>query len=316
MAFTPRATATTASVNRCFTWPEGNAWLVQRLAAPLQGRMHTGRTVLRVDEQRHAVQVLACAGRRPEAWTAGTVVLALPLFVAARVLARPPAALQQAAAATRYAPWLVANLQLDKPLLDRPGLPPAWDSVAYGDQALGYVDAMHQSLRPQPGATVLTAYATLPDTGRGALLERSWSHWAQHVVDNFSTVHPDLRSRLQRIDLMRYGHAMAVPLPGGQASAAARAALRGGSGRVRFAHADLAGYSVFEEAFFTMQVQVGRVPRCSFTVPLICSSAKPNWLGCCVFGSTRTGSSSGATSAWPWCSTWRCTWPSLARPRA
>jgi monoamine oxidase len=255
------------------TWPEGNAWLVQRLAAPLQGRIHTGRVVLQVDEQRHAVQVLAAQGDGLEAWTAGTVVLALPLFVAARVLARPPAALQQAAAATRYAPWLVANLQLDKPLLDRPGLPSAWDSVAYGDQALGYVDAMHQSLRPQPGATVLTAYATLPDTGRGALLERSWSHWAQHVVDNFSTVHPDLRSRLQRIDLMRYGHAMAVPLPGGQASAAARAALRGGSGRVRFAHADLAGYSVFEEAFTAGCDAARQPPRLAhrFTSPCHCA---------------------------------------------
>jgi drug/metabolite transporter (DMT)-like permease len=48
---------------------------------------------------------------------------------------------------------------------------------------------------------------------------------------------------------MRYGHAMAVPVPGLQATAAARAALRGGRGRLRFAHADLAGYSVFEEAF-------------------------------------------------------------------
>ena len=42
-----------------FTWPEGNAWLVQRLAAPLAGRVHTGRMVLRVVESRHGVQVLA-----------------------------------------------------------------------------------------------------------------------------------------------------------------------------------------------------------------------------------------------------------------
>ncbi|MFT3818465.1 MAG: FAD-dependent oxidoreductase [Rubrivivax sp.] len=233
-----------------FTWPEGNAWLVDKLAAPLAGRLHGDRTVLRVREERGGVQVLAARSDGAlEAWTAGTVVLALPLFVAARVLEPPPAALQAAAAATASAPWLVANLQIDRPLLDRPGLPAAWDSVAYGDQALGYVEAMHQSLRPVPGPTVLTAYTALPAAGRTALLQQPFAHWAQRVVGELSALHPDLPERLQRIDLMRYGHAMAIPRPGLRQSAAARHALRGGRGRVRFAHADLAGYSIFEEAF-------------------------------------------------------------------
>ncbi len=231
------------------TWPEGNAWLVQRLAAPLGERFHGGRTVLRVQEQRHGVDVWVAHGDGVEAWQAGTVVLALPLFISQRVLVSPPEALRQAAGGTAYAPWLVANLQLDKPLLDRPGLPAAWDSVVYGSGALGYVDAMHQSLRPQPGPTVLTAYLALPQDQRATLLQRDWPAWAAQVIDDLHPVHPDLRQRVQRVDLMRYGHAMAIPRPGLQASAAARQALRGGQGRLRFAHADLAGYSVFEEAF-------------------------------------------------------------------
>lgn len=232
-----------------FTWPEGNARLVQHLAAPLAGRLHGARVVRQVLEQRHGVQVLVQHDGGWERWQAGTVVLALPLAVALRVLDSPPEALRQAAAATAYAPWLVANLLLDKPLVDRAGVPPAWDSVAYGSAALGYVNATHQALNPVPGATVLTAYRTLPLAQRGDLLQQPWAHWAQQVVDDLAQVHPDLPLRLQRIDLTRWGHAMAVPRPGLQASAAARAALRGGAGRVRFAHADLSGYSVFEEAF-------------------------------------------------------------------
>lgn len=232
-----------------FTWPQGNAWLVQRLAAPLAGRIHGDRTVVRVHEDKHAVQLLAWHGDRLEAWSAGTVVLALPLFVALRLLDPAPPALRLAAAGLRHAPWLVANLHIDQPLTDRPGAPPAWDSVIYRSQGLGYVDAMHQSLRPHAGATVLTAYTTLPMDDRAALLGHDWRHWAGRVIDDLLAVHPDLPLRLQRIDLMRYGHAMAVPLPGQAATAAARAALRGGSGRIRFAHADLAGYSIFEEAF-------------------------------------------------------------------
>jgi hypothetical protein len=61
-------------------------------------------------------------------------------------------------------------------------------------------------------------------------------------------VHPDLPAQLLRVDLMRYGHAMAVPAPG-QRGSAALAALRAQRGRLRYAHSDLAAYSVFEEAF-------------------------------------------------------------------
>ena len=233
-----------------FTWPEGNAWLAARLAAPHAQRLHTGRVVLRVHEQRHGVQVLVWdeAAHHVEQWQARRVVLALPLFVAARIVDSPPAALQAAVSALNYAPWLVANLHIDQPLLDRPGAPPSWDNVAYGATGLGYVDAMHQSLRQGGGATVLTAYHALPAGQRAALLEGSAASWAGRVLDDLAGVHPDLRLRMQRIDLMRYGHAMAVPTPGVRGSTAL-AALRAMRGRVRYAHSDLAGYSVFEESF-------------------------------------------------------------------
>ena len=60
--------------------------LVRRLAAPLAERLLTGRTVLQVQPQRHGVDVLAWdeARQHVEAWSADTVVLAVPLFVAAR----------------------------------------------------------------------------------------------------------------------------------------------------------------------------------------------------------------------------------------
>lgn len=235
------------------TWPEGNAWLAQRLAAPLAGRLHAARTVLRVEEGRHEVRVLAWdeALGRAEAWLARQVVLAVPLFVAARLLAAPPPALREAARLQRHAPWLVANLQIDEPLLDRPnGAPPSWDNVVFGAdaRALGYVDAMHQHTRAHPGPTVLTVYWALPLSQRRALWEQPWQHWAQQVVADLAQVHPDLPAKLRRAELMRYGHGMSIPLPGLRGSAALQA-LRRPQGRLHFAHADLAGYSVFEEAY-------------------------------------------------------------------
>ncbi len=258
----------TADREAVFTWPEGNAWLTRRLAAPLAGRLHTGALVRRVDALRHGVEidVEQWATGLGERWLAQQAVLALPLHVAARVVAQPSAALQAAAGQTRHAPWLVANLHVQQPLTDKPGAPASWDNVLYtpgqATPSLGYVDAMHQSLDPTPGPTVLTAYWALGDGDAAAvsrqrqdLLNLPWRTWAARVVGDLARAHPDLPAKTRRVDLMRYGHAMAIPVPGVRGSAALRALAPGASGtsgpsgRLHFAHSDLAGYSIFEEAF-------------------------------------------------------------------
>ncbi len=252
-----------------FTWPEGNAWLAQRLVAPLGERLRTGCSVLRVHEARHGVDLLAwdeSAGHAVQ-WQAQTVVLALPVFVATRLLDASAGAvanaLRQAAGQLAYAPWLVANVHIDRPLLDRPGAAPAWDNVAYGSRGLGYVDAMHQSLRAAPGPTVLSFYRALAPADRPRLLQASAASWAAEVLAEAAALHPDLPRRAQQVDLARWGHGMAVPAPGVRGSPAL-AALRALRGRVRFAHSDLTGSSVFEEAFtIGHQVATNALPRSS-----------------------------------------------------
>ena len=263
------------------TWPEGNAWLTRRLAAPLGERLHTGRVVLRIASGKHGVEVDAfnTATQTMERWQAEQVVVALPVFVAARVVQNAPTFLRQAAAQVVYAPWLVANIHLDRPLHDRPGAAPSWDNVLYagagGGVGLGYVDATHQNLQALPGPTVLTHYLALGDVAGGAsagrklLLDQSWTGWRNTILAELSTAHPDLVARATRMDITRYGHAMAIPIPQAngqiglkppsdmaislskkkqtQERYPSRAVLAWG--RLRFAHSDWAGYSVFEEAF-------------------------------------------------------------------
>ncbi|MFZ2649840.1 MAG: FAD-dependent oxidoreductase, partial [Burkholderiaceae bacterium] len=240
------------------TWPQGNAWLTQRLAAPLGERLHTGHVALRVRDGRHeaSVEFWNAATQSRATWTAAHVVLALPLFVAARLVETPPGALTQAAALLQYAPWLVANLHLREPLVDRGGAAPAWDNVLFDSPTLGYVDATHQSTKPHPGPTVLTAYWALGGAApqelgvqRARLLDAPWSVWAESVLQEIARAHPDIGAHLARIDLMRYGHAMAIPAPGVHGHVALLALTRA-RGRLRFAHSDLSGYSVFEEALF------------------------------------------------------------------
>ncbi|OYQ38699.1 hypothetical protein CHU94_14730 [Rhodoferax sp. TH121] len=261
--------AETAEREGLLTWPEGNAWLTRRLAAPLGDRLRTGSVVLRVAQGRHGVEVDAfnTAKQRVERWQAQQAIVALPIFIAARVVEGVPDFLRQAAQRVVYAPWLVANIHLREPLRDRPGAAPSWDNVVYGTQGLGYVDAMHQSLHPVPGATVLTHYRALgdvpggPAAGRRQLLAQPWTYWRDTIVAELAAAHPDLAAKATRMELTRYGHAMAIPLPSNhgqiglwppqnlrkQLSKQKQLALA--YGRLRFAHSDWAGYSIFEEAF-------------------------------------------------------------------
>ena len=251
------------------TWAEGNGWLSARLAAPLGDRLRTGRVVRRIAPEREgvAVDAIDVASGRVERWLARQAVVALPLHVAARVVRPAPEALRQLAAGVRTAPWVVANLRLRAPLNDRPGAAPSWDNVVYGGAGLGYVDAMHQSLAPVPGPTVLTWYRALGDEpdARAALLNAPWSAWRDAALAELAPAHPDLAAKTLRIDITRYGHAMAVPAPGvlSQIDRWRKMALRSqllktehlvaaqfaDAPRLAFAHSDWAGYSVFEEAF-------------------------------------------------------------------
>ena len=257
------------------TWPEGNAWLTRRMAAPLVegagGRLRAGRVVQRIEAGRQGVTVDAwdAATDTVERWQAINCIVALPVFVAARVVVNAPDFLREAAARTRFSPWLVANLHIERALHDRPGAPPSWDNVLYGSAGLGYVDAMHQNLQRVPDATVLTYYSALGDApdARRQLLERPWSHWRDAIVAELSVPHPDLREKLRRMDITRYGHAMAVPVPGtlrnghfqvrnrlspasaGHEQLQEYERLTPSEGRLHFAHSDWSGYSVFEEAF-------------------------------------------------------------------
>lgn len=279
------------------TWPEGNAWLTRRLAAPLGQRLHTGQVVLRIANVKHGVEVdvFNTTTQTVVRWQARRAIVALPIFVAARVVQNQPQWLLQAAAGTVYAPWLVANIHINAALQDRPGAPPSWDNVLYGDglsaPGLGYVDATHQSLQPVPGATVLTYYRALGDglagvtggiaggdgvvaagraagagvpagnAGRHGLLAQPWASWRDAILAELSQAHPDLTAKTTHIDLTRYGHAMAVPVPrnNGQISLQPlfneRKKLHNSEQfqirheRINFAHSDWAGYSVFEEAY-------------------------------------------------------------------
>src|SRR5262249_50968289 len=98
--------------DRVLTWPQGNAWLTAQMAPPLGERVVRGAVVSRVSASRHevALDVFDARSGAPQRWVADRVVMCTPLFISARLLEAPSAALAQAVRRMRHAPWLVTNL--------------------------------------------------------------------------------------------------------------------------------------------------------------------------------------------------------------
>ncbi len=205
------------------TWPEGNGWLTQRLAAPLaDARLHTGASVLRMPSPPRRGGGRAGRRQRPgRRWQARRCIVALPLFVAARLVQPLPDFCDRGRAAPAMGAWLVANIHLDRPLPDRRGAARPGRTCSHQDATpggLGYVDAGHQRLdarAAQAAPTVLTYYQALGDLppvagAAGAALDAL----ADAIVATLAGPRPDIHERAQRMELTRYGHAMAIPVPG------------------------------------------------------------------------------------------------------
>jgi hypothetical protein len=223
------------------TWPEGNGWITRRLLERVGGNIRTGQMVDRITETRRGASVFAGETE----FQSEFVIFAAPTFLAPYLLENFPHLHDFV-----YSPWLTANLTLDRYPESR-GAEPSWDTVFLDSPTLGYVDAMHQSLRTHVDRTVWTFYWALaegaPAQNRQLLLEKDWAYWKEAILRDLERVHSDIRQCVSRIDIMRMGHAMIRPAIGSIFSEERRNLSRL-NGRLLFANSDLSGISIFEEA--------------------------------------------------------------------
>ena len=247
-----------APADAVLTWPEGNHCRARALRQQGgAGDIRTEALVFGLQEApdgQAEVLVYDARTQLSTAIRARQVVLATPWHVAKHLLpARTPAF----DLAPLHAPRLVANLTVaDYP--GGPGQPLCWDNVRYGSPALGYINAEHQALRgfETDGPYGLTFYWALPTNSadpvaaRRHALASSYADWLTLVLTELDLMHPGLAAQVQAADLWVWGHGMVAPTPGYVWGAARQQAGQPWlAGRVHFAHTDLSGVSVFEEAF-------------------------------------------------------------------
>ena len=222
------------------TWPEGNGWISKRLLERVGRFVHTDSVVYRIAKAGTKWRVLTPA----VAWTADAVIFAAPSFLGSRLIENGPQT------DFEYSPWVTANLTLDRWPVER-GLAVAWDNVIFDSPGLGYVVATHQTLRTFVPRTVWTYYWALADgtprANRQWLLAQDWGTLRDRILDDLARAHPDIRDCVSRVDICRMGHAMIRPTPGFLGSSG-RHFLQASKDGLFYAHSDLSGISIFEEA--------------------------------------------------------------------
>ena len=222
----------------------------------MKDRIRSGMLVYRINSSPDGVSVDAFDVSRGDSVRirAPAAVCALPRFIAQRIVEGV-----DVVKGLEYSPWMVANATLDR-LPEGRGAATSWDNVFRESRSLGYVVATHQNMRPVPRETVLTHYWPLdelpPSESRRKALERSYSSWCDEILADLTRVHAGLDQHVRNLDVWLWGHGMIRPIPG-FIWGADRARMLQPHGRVHFAHSDMSGISIFEEAF-TRGVQAAR----------------------------------------------------------
>ena len=237
------------------TWPEGNGRLVNHLHQSIQSHVKLDRAVIDVNPLSDRIEIFTLDrhGKNPLGFKAQRVIFAAPQFMARYVIRpyreNPPPHLAE----FQFGSWMVANLTLKdrpKPSSHR-DFPLAWDNVLYESESLGYVVATHQRGIDR-GPTVFTYYYPLcddnPRAARTRLLETDWRGWADVALTDLSRAHSDIRDLVERLDVMRWGHAMIRPRTGFMWGTARREGAKPFRS-IHFAHSELSGVALFEEAF-------------------------------------------------------------------
>jgi phytoene dehydrogenase-like protein len=239
------------------TWPGGLAPLAEAMAQR-SGVARRGGTAVSLKRTGDGVEALCFTleDGKARTWTvkARKAICAMPLYVAARVVESiQDYGFDPKRHMPTYAPWMVANFLMKDFPTERPHMPLCWDNVVYDEPGLGYVVSTHQDIRvAPPDKTVFSAYVALsdrtPDQARKWMMKATPDELVELAARDLKTAYGwKFAPCVERVDITLRGHAMAAPLPGFRTNAGLLA-LREVDGPILFAHADLSGFSVFEEA--------------------------------------------------------------------
>jgi Flavin containing amine oxidoreductase len=234
------------------TFPEGNGRFVNYLHYQVKDKTRLNTIALEIIPNEKGVDVVTLNTQTNEirGFHCEKLIYAAPVFTTKYLIRDFRQNTPDHIKEFEHNAWFVANLFVkDRPVLPfKRDFPLAWDNVIYESPSLGYVNATHQK-EIDYGPAVFTYYFPMcEEKGREKLFGLGWKDLADIVLSDLSLAHKDIRALTERIDIMRWGHAMISPRTDFIWSGARDKAQQPFRG-IHFAHTDLSGMALFEEAF-------------------------------------------------------------------
>ncbi len=232
------------------TWPEGNARLAQHLKKYTSQKTLKNHLVYEVKIEKNKVVVKAFDDVKKTSieLIADKVIMATPQFVNQYLIKDRKQFTNQ----FHYTPWLLATLVVNN-LTDNLSFPLSWDNVIYEAKGLGYVYAQHQTLNQIQDKKVITYYYSFSSGDlkkmRKEIYKKDKEYWKQVVFNDLKIAHPDIENDTEEMEVFLLGHGMISPVPDFIFGDAKKKASQNIENRIYFAHSDLSGISIFEEAF-------------------------------------------------------------------
>lgn len=236
------------------TFPEGNGRFVNFLFDKIKDKTRLKTVALEIIPTEKGVDIIYLNTETSEirGIHAEKAIFAAPIFTAKYLIRDFKTAPPNFVKEFEHNAWFVANLFLK----DRPkprfakDFPLAWDNVLYESPSLGYVNSTHQKGLDY-GAAVFTYYYPMchEENARAKLFGLNHQELSDIVLSDLSRAHPTIRELTERIDVMRWGHAMISPRTNFLWNGARDEAQKPFR-NIHFAHSDLSGIALFEEAFY------------------------------------------------------------------
>lgn len=232
------------------TWPEGNARLTSLLKKYVEKKHLTKHVVYNVQLQDDKVELNLFDAEKNSSKKviAEKVIVATPQYVNQYLFQDR----KQITKSFKYAPWVLATLTVNH-LFDNNSYPLSWDNVIYGAKGLGYIYNQQQSLGQVQPKKVITYYLSLAEEdtlkSRKKLREKNQEYWKSYILNDLKVAHPTIEENIQEIHLHYIGHGMISPVPDFIFGNDKQKAVQSIAHKIFFAHSDLSGISIFEEAF-------------------------------------------------------------------
>ena len=231
------------------TWPEGNGRLKSHLEQFSKDNIKTKQIAFDVSitQDKVNVKVFDESNKQTILYKANQVICCTPSFISKYLFKE-----KSKYSGFEYAPWFTATITLEDIDLND-DFPLCWDNVIHKGKGLGYIYNQQQSLGQIHKNKVITYYYSFSSSdskrARKELFNMKEAEIKKIIFSDLKIAHPNIQNFIKEIEIFKLGHGMISPRPNFIFGKSINEAKKSIDNKIHFAHSDLSGISVFEEAF-------------------------------------------------------------------